>query len=238
MYKRGQITLFFIVGIFLLGTASLVFFLMSDFTTSEPQDLLGDSIQNYVQSCVESTASKGLDYISLHGGYYGLPLLSYGDLPYYYYSGKNNIISKGELETQLGAYMDNELRFCLQNFVSFRNQGYTFETSSIATDVTVNKDSVFFDVTFPITVKRDALARSFDIFTTVKPHSIGEVHEGVTSFVNQETKETLCISCLHDIAEKMDVRVEMVPIDNDVIFDVYGEDITYSFANQYNWGIE
>jgi|APSaa5957512622_1039677.scaffolds.fasta_scaffold59484_1 hypothetical protein len=237
MYKRGQMTVFFIVGILILGTATLVFFL-SDFTSSEPQDLLGDSIQNYVQSCVESTAEEGLDYISLHGGYYSLPQLSYDDLPYYYYGGKQNVISKGELETQLGMYMDNELRFCLQNFLLFRNQGYTFDTGDVKTNVAVKKEAVVFDVVFPLTVKRDALARSFDVFTAVRSHNVGKVHEGVTSFVNQEEESALCISCLHDIANEMDVRVEMIPIDNDIIFDVYGEDITYSFANQYNWGIE
>ncbi len=236
MYKRGQITVFFIVGILILGTAALVFFLVSGFSSSETQDILGDSIQNYVQSCVESTASQGVDYVSLHGGYYQLPVLSYGDLPYYYYGGEQNVISKKELETQLGMYVDNELRFCLQNFLIFRNQGYTFDVGEPKTNVAVKKDTVLFDVTFPLTVKRDALARSFDVFTTVKSHDIGKVHKGVTAFVKQEEESVLCISCLHDISEKMDVRVEMIPVDNDVIFDVYGEDITYSFVNQYNWG--
>src|SRR3989338_10815892 len=124
MLKRGQVTVFIIVGILIvLVTAGIFFFSKSlveeqiavEEEKTQEASVLSLPIQNYIENCVENTAEEAIVFVSKQGGYYQLPELSDTSLllPYYFYEDQNQLISKEELERQISLYINNELFFCI-----------------------------------------------------------------------------------------------------------------------------
>ena len=70
MNKRGQLAIFMIVGVLLVGLFLLIFFLVStNKEVKQPQEVYsGNSIQSYVQSCIESTAKAAITHTGKQGG--------------------------------------------------------------------------------------------------------------------------------------------------------------------------
>jgi len=98
MFKKGQVTVFIIVGVLIAAIFLALFITKQDAakklqekTSIGPILLSDDALQNYIQSCIEKTAQDALLFIGEHGGYYELPPLSNStfQLPYFFYQNKN-----------------------------------------------------------------------------------------------------------------------------------------------------
>ncbi|PIN76697.1 hypothetical protein COV17_01385 [Candidatus Woesearchaeota archaeon CG10_big_fil_rev_8_21_14_0_10_36_11] len=132
MHKRGQVTIFIIVGVLLLAAVATFIFLQDTAgEIVEEQETvtlsgiqLGDNIQNYVESCITKTGEDALIYIGNHGGYYNVPppFDPTFTLPYYFYKERDFGPSEETVTQELGKYMDDMLFFCLQNFNTFTEQ--------------------------------------------------------------------------------------------------------------------
>ena len=94
MQKRGQVTVFLIVGLIILFVSGIIIFLVKGANLSVQNSIetesvfLGDQVQNYVDRCLYLTTKEGLFFIGEHGGYYNLPPVYNPDfyLPYYFYA--------------------------------------------------------------------------------------------------------------------------------------------------------
>jgi hypothetical protein len=86
MYKRGQITIFIIVGILILALVGSYFVLRSDLIKeelkSESTGINTASIKIQVENCLKDTAEDGTIYLAEHGGYSEFTNL-FGDYPVY-----------------------------------------------------------------------------------------------------------------------------------------------------------
>src|SRR3989344_4553806 len=79
MEKRGQVTVFIIVGIVILLAASIIIYItrgsdLKEFTPVAVNDLPTEiaPIQLYMDSCIERELKAGLRLIGAHGGYVGM----------------------------------------------------------------------------------------------------------------------------------------------------------------------
>ncbi|MFH1133012.1 MAG: hypothetical protein V1735_00830 [Nanoarchaeota archaeon] len=114
MKKRGQITIFIILGIVLLAAAGLFFFLRQGeerplafvVTEKTPGEL--QPVRLYVENCLDQVGKEAVNYASLHGGYTqqallrnlnpldytdsgnGLPVLDGDLIPYWWYNENPN----------------------------------------------------------------------------------------------------------------------------------------------------
>src|SRR3989344_3975401 len=73
MQKRGQVTVFIIVGILILAVAGSYFYLRNEvFEADTPvtEATTLDSVQLYVEGCLDKVANEGLKLIGQQGGYY------------------------------------------------------------------------------------------------------------------------------------------------------------------------
>jgi hypothetical protein len=246
--KRGQVTVFIIVGMVILLAVSLMFLFNSilegdsvetDSVESQGAAFVGNAVQMYVESCIEQVGDDAITFVAEHGGYYDLPQFSYKDLPYYLYENRNTIISKNELQHQLSNYMSDEFFFCIQNFDVFESE-YDIEQGDVTTETTVSKEHVVFDVTFPLVVNQGAITREMTSFSRSLRSQIGTVHSLITDFMQhqEDDPETLCLGCLKDIVEPHDMRVEILPFEEgEMIFTFYDDVETplleYTFVNKY-----
>ncbi len=166
-HKKGQITLFIIIGILILISAILfVYFKKEMRNIPEPeieiitsQPLSINPIKLYIEACIENTAKNGIFLVSVNGGYISPSGIAKYNEPgdwalieddYYYFENANlpylinkNIIkirSKNEIEKILSNYITVELDSCLTNFSPFKNQGFIFEYPQL--NLTSNKSNV------------------------------------------------------------------------------------------------
>lgn len=245
MLKRGQVTIFIVVGILIIFlTASI--FLVKTFLVGEelkevdPTPLLSDSVKNYIESCIEKTGRNALIFVAQQGGYYELPELSEFGLPYYLYKNKNYAVSKDKLEQELSKYVDGMLFFCIQNFIPLKKAGLDIEQKEIITATKVFDKKVVFDVIFPITIKQNSLAKSLAYFSQTIPSKLGAIHNMSLEFTNLDEKnpDSICISCLTYLGLERDLRTEINPLrDGTFLFTIIdenkGKPFEYLFLNQY-----
>ena len=256
--KRGQVTIFIMVGVLILLSVLSFWFLSGDFSktklevakkTTFSEIQIGSTVQNYVEKCIEKTGEDAIVYIGKQGGYYQLPKLYDPNfrLPYYFYEQENKIISRRELEKQLSLYLNDNLYFCLRQFSSFKQQGYQIDQGEIKTKVKVAARSVLFKVRFPVYLIKGNLGKELTLFEAKVPSRMNDIHKTVYLFMQEQEKknDSICLSCLTKLAIDSDLRVEISPDNNTVLFTVIDENVKikkedyhYEFLNQYRWGKE
>ncbi|MEK6969751.1 MAG: hypothetical protein AABW48_04960 [Nanoarchaeota archaeon] len=247
MLKRGQVTIFMVVGILIIFLTAGIF-LVKTFLVGEelkevdPVPLLSDSVNMYIESCIEKTGKNALVFVAQQGGYYELPALAEFGLPYYLYGNKSHIISKKELEIQISSYMNNELFFCIQDFVPFKKAGLDIEQKEIITSTKVFEEKVIFDINFPITIKQNSLAKSLAHFSQTIPSKLGRIHNMSLEFVylDEKNPESICISCLTYLGLERDLRTEINPLREGIFLFIVidenkGSPFEYLFLNRYEF---
>ncbi len=248
MLKRGQVTIFIVVGLLIILLVAAIFLVKAFFISSElkeidPAPILSDSVKSYIESCIEKTGKSALAFVAQQGGYYELPALAELGLPYYLYGNKSRLLSKKELEQQISSYMNNELFFCIQNFIPFKKAGLDIEQKEIATVTKVFDEKVIFDVTLPVTIKQDALSKSIAYFSETAPSRLGVIHNATAEFMRIQVKDPgrICVSCLAALGIEKDLRTRMDLINDSVIrFTIIDETIPeepfeYLFLNKYEF---
>jgi len=181
--KRGQITIFIIIGIILLFSfAGVMYFTQSitkDSLTAEATPVREEvpqafkQIQSYTENCLHQVAKRGLLILGEQGGYiypdivgeYSIsdPTDSDGinleptKVPFWHYNinpNENNEVKYSTLkpklkyeddpemsvEAQLARFVKEQIDDCLDNYTSFKNQGYEIdflEESTLQKKVTV-----------------------------------------------------------------------------------------------------
>ncbi len=133
MSKRGQVTIFLVVGIIILLLAALFFYLFGQMKEAPLQveekeafESLGvrGQIQSYVESCMRKTADPSIYLLAIQGGVIypeedsKILLTDYGIVNYAWINGLKGI-SREKMEKDLGLYLEEYLDFCLDNFDSF-----------------------------------------------------------------------------------------------------------------------
>lgn len=139
MQKRGQVTIFIVVGIIILVLVVLAFYFYREaipivqkpFTESE-------DVREYVQSCVDQTVSKGIE-----------------------------TLAKGEFasyEQELESYINTYLALCL-DFSAFPDLVITYK-GDVSSKVSLSDDMTFLDavVFIPITVQKGKQKAEYESF--------------------------------------------------------------------------
>jgi hypothetical protein len=157
--KRGQVTIFVIIGIIIVVSLSLFFvFRSSLFQNQIPQNL--EPVYNTFLGCLEEDTLTGIDVLESQGGYIEVPTFEPGskympfssqleflgsNVPYWYYVSRNNlpreqIPTKTEMEDQLGDFVSSQIGNCL--FDSYYDEGYEVYIDTATTDIEINKENV------------------------------------------------------------------------------------------------
>ncbi|MBT4651505.1 hypothetical protein HOC13_03180 [Candidatus Woesearchaeota archaeon] len=173
--KKGQLTIFIILGIILLlGAGLLLTFkevLIKDNRGQVQEivvkEIIKDPLQDYVEECIKQTGEKGIKLLASNGGYlavegsgdydeagngeefYGF---YYGDevkLPYVLDGEEIGLRSKEEMENVLGNYILVELKDCIDGFKKFEEEGKEVNYAELGLG-----------------------GKKVEVFTTIQPHQV------------------------------------------------------------------
>ncbi len=199
MEKRGQITLFIVIGILLIIAVVLIIVYEEQITLSQilPDTLFPQktgTIENFVESCADNVVRDGMALLGAQGGYIWLPAtiennpLSYVDtglkVPYWHYHTESRIPTLEIMEAHLSRYVNENLRGCLDNFAAFKDQYDIVEKGDVITETSINDDVVLFSIMYPFDVidkdgKKVTELEKFHVESDVKLKRVFEVAEAI-----------------------------------------------------------
>jgi len=173
MKKRGQVTLFIILGIVLLLLISIILFLYQSQRTRpeviEPEFI---PIKNYVEECIGVVTEEALDLLGTQGGYVEIPreieldpnsYISFGNgivkVPFWYYLGTDRMpfLYKDEgspsIQGQLENYITENIEICLDDFSVFEEQFTIKPSRRVSSEVEIGDESIIVGVEYPVKIK-------------------------------------------------------------------------------------
>jgi len=239
MQKRGQLTIFIIIAIFIVGSV-LIFFLYQknfQFGALSPD---AERVYNFVQDCIEREGIETIYQVGQNGGYFFPPNLSTeSGVPIYYSDGKNYVPSKEQIENEISFFMNQKLFFCTRNFVDF--PGVEINQSEINTKTTIQDEKILLNVNYPITIIKDSDKTLLKDFEFEAPIRLGIIYNSISEFMKSDQTNRICLSCMLEISEKSDLHVDMMDYDEQTVIFIFrdenskikDETFVWIFANKY-----
>lgn len=207
MRKKGQITLFVIIGL----VALLLLFLVINFKEqffrvdeSQAVDMTPDGFRNFVENCLTQDAQKASRLLGDKGGFVQTPdyvsqdsrrYLELGKggpkLPLWYYEGRYKGPTMGSMETEISSYVQENLGQCLDNFTAFRNKFFVNAKGNprVQTSINENDIAVSLDYEVELTSRRGNETTEYENFVSVLPIRLKRVYELARDILESENEE-------------------------------------------------
>ena len=194
MLKRGQVTVFIILGIIILATVIGYFILREEVVTEELTQnglIQSGNVKLFVESCLEQVGTRGLDLIGSQGGYYNLfnqdlffttlePISdlyfnsvddkletvqdNFFTIPYYFYQGEDFTIDENTINNELTKYIEDNLDNCLNEFTVFKQQGLIVKEEPYKVKVNFLSNKVQFELDYLLKITEGTQTKEFSKF--------------------------------------------------------------------------
>lgn len=195
MKKRGQVAIFIIIAIVIVGGVALVYFLLPQTRTA----ISGDSTAtSYLQNCFEKDLQKNLIMLGEQGGYEnpeGFVLYNSTKVKYLCYTSQYYLPCKVQqplisrnFEIELARMMNSKADECVDNLKKeFESRGYTVNLkANPSTSVEMTPEKIKFIVKSPMTISKES-AQNFDEFEIEVPSKMYNLIMISTSIVSYES---------------------------------------------------
>ncbi|MFA5856921.1 MAG: hypothetical protein WC867_06175 [Candidatus Pacearchaeota archaeon] len=171
--KRGQLTIFIIIGIVIVAAIALFFaFQIGYIGSSVPEKY--KPVYEYYLSCIDEEARIGSQLLGHSGGYIDLPEFSPGSqympfssqlnffgegVPYWYYISGNGLVkeqvpTKANMEAQLNFFLSKRIPNC--DFSNFQEEGFSIVLGRAeSVETKINDNTISLEVKQPITISSD-----------------------------------------------------------------------------------
>ena len=233
MNRKGQLTIFIILALVILGGVVL-FFSLQKGLIQQPFNPDADRVKNSVQNCIEKEGFDAIYQIGQNGGYSSKanPSTDSG-IPYYFYNNRNYMPSKEKIETEISNALDIRLDSCKNLSRTFTDLNVTFGNPS--SQASVQDEKVILNANYPVRVAKGEDVSLIKSFKVEVPVRLGFVYNSISKFIQISNGNGLCLSCINDISQKDNLNVEIT-----IIFAFRDETTSTSagffelnFANKY-----
>ncbi|MEM4245153.1 MAG: hypothetical protein QW404_01795 [Candidatus Nanoarchaeia archaeon] len=227
MSKRGQLTVFMIIGVVLVVVIAIMVVYRSAITETINKEVLQkevslppdvQKVRDYVQDCIEDASPMLLYQIGAQGG-----LLVFTEnkgftkddvyIAYGYYKNKNVLPSLGDFENDYAKFMNNYLPICLSAGEFGKLEVVPLKPS---TNLEFFDDKVRVTVDYPLTVNQEGgvynLRDAYKVEYPLRIKFMHDIGDRIIKKVESDPKN-IDISYLLDLG----VDVTIYPYDKDVI---------------------
>lgn len=214
--RLGQLTLFVIVALVIIGAIGGYFLFKSKFIQTEiPANIL--PVYEQYKSCVENSAIIGAKEIGLQGGYIEKPAFEAGSeyspfsnqlgflgrgIPYWYYVSGNGIAKEQiptnkEMGQDLGDFIKTDIANC--DFGALRAQGYVINAgdSQATANIQDNVIQVFMKQTIDVTFGDSSFSisnRQFDVSS-----NLGKMYNSAKRIYDYESEKLFIENYARDV---------------------------------------
>ena len=200
MEKKGQITVFVIIGIVIVTLIVLLYAFRSKISVPFLQVNLQDEMQQVrgeIQDCLENSAAGPVERIGLQGGYLSTPPGSYrlfNDTTISYLcfnqAGKptctNRLLTIDSMEEQLSNAIEEALPECLEVDVSGGVELQLPDNYKVQTDIQASKVVVTLDYPITLISNRDGDELTETEFSATVQAPLGDLYEVAMDIVDSE----------------------------------------------------
>ncbi len=242
MGSKGQTSLYVVIAALIIVMVAVYFALSSAKgpdqnaanTAAVGNQLDVSSMQEFAVQCVKTTAMDGIVNNGLQGGYYQMPetyliLPTAAEIPFYYYHGDNYLPTLGVLENELSHFIDDRLDFCIRQFYTFRQQGYTVQAGKITAGVTIFPTKVNVDVKYPVSVSKDGLTSQMNDFPVTIEVPYGQMYWMAANITQDVVADPYFVHVTKNFAymDATGLLVNTADLDGSVIYAIKDNATTY-----------
>ena len=187
--KRGQISVFIILGI--LIAVVIIFVFRTNFVIKQVTPVDVEPINEHVENCIREKGFEGIEKLEKQGGRIylddGLLMYQTGDTKIaYWYDDFINIPSIKDMEKDLEEYVEDNLDDCL-NFKKFDDY-FVDVTDDVKVKVTIS-DKVNFDVEYPLDVWRNDRVYKISDFSLEIESELNDLYELSKKIMKKENDD-------------------------------------------------
>ena len=201
MNKRGQLTLFAIIGIIIIILILLFLFLRSriDLGPIAPQNLEGQfaQIKEHIQKCLVEISEPRIRQIGLQGGFIEIPtdtfrLYNNNKVSYLCYNiqdkpyCRSRILTAQDMEKELSETILHDLQTQCLNIRAFDKQGYELSQGKLTIQTSIRNDNVLIEANFPISIRKGEAVAEQSEFSSLIELPLGRLFEASRDIVNAE----------------------------------------------------
>ena len=222
MNKRGQVTVFVILGIIVVVAIFVVFYFLGDKIERDSEiDVVFDEsslepLKNYVGDCIEEHGNEAIDLVLKQGGKINPTFYYYHDdnlVNYLCYTdnfepcaNKHPFVDKF-IENEIRDYLNVQIPQCI-DLDEIRNEGFTVSEGQFNLDVDLTDYNVLIDVYYPIKISKGDVEVTESRFSETFNVPVGKFAEVAEDVVNEEI---LYGTFFNQIYETQNPEVTVIP---------------------------
>ncbi len=209
MEKRGQVTIFIIIGLVVLLVSGLVIYFVTqrevkplERKITVPKEIA--PVYNIISRCMHDIAQKAVIKLGLQGGYIfvppriernpfsfvGLDQLSILKVPYWYYENEDRSPSIEKIEKDIAAFVRDNFLVCVRNnFVVVKEQYKIEEKGDSKTRVTLTDSDVLVELDWPLEITTPEKIVRQDKFIAYVPVKLKRMFELAKKIMDEENKQ-------------------------------------------------
>jgi hypothetical protein len=207
MMKKGQLTVFIIIGLILLVSAGLVLYLTTQRVVKpiEEEIIVPEDVRpvyEFVQGCANDAAREGLGLLGLQGGFIRLPgiiertptayiqidTFNAFKVPLWYYEGEDRTPSLGYMEREISRYVNERLKECTGAFEPFQERFAVVEQANATTRTMIADNEVILRISWPLALTmpdRTTRIQDFVVRMPVRLKQMWEVASAIMAAENE-----------------------------------------------------
>lgn len=241
--KRGQITIFIIVGIIIVILIGFLFYIkgynITDLKSEEQKTIVIPPqivpIKDFINSCIKSNGADGIYLISMQGGflnpepYVSIKTFKVGFL---YSDQESKLPSLQDIERDISGYVKFKLNDCINDFKSLKEKGFDIKTDTIKINTIINEDSVEIIVDFPVTVEKSGVTISLPReYNQIFPIRLKKYYDVANNIVKKEIEDSSRIDAIFLLDQN--ISVDFTNYGNNIIVYALRDDESIIGDKQY-----
>jgi hypothetical protein len=187
--KKGQITIFIIVAVFLVVSIGIVFVVKNYSKTNVVTPPVGtENVGDFVTNCLKLTSENGLILIGRQGGYYkgSSSNIAYSgndsekmqyftelgsiNIPYYWDgTSSSNMPTITTIQNELSNYVKSNISQCLDDFSVFKQKGFTVENGTMEVSARILDEKVVVFLDYPVTITKADFTQKKTVYSVDVP---------------------------------------------------------------------
>ncbi|MBI2151280.1 hypothetical protein HYU21_00975 [Candidatus Woesearchaeota archaeon] len=204
--KKGQVTLFIILGIIILLAVILTILLRKEVITIKPEELIPTEkgkVERLISACIKDLGEDALFKLGFQGGYVKVPENIANDgsqhlkvspfqvIPYWAQNQQLKMPSLLQIKREIDLYIEENLRDCVLGLEPFKEVYDIKEKSPLTADTEIVNSKVLFNVRWNVEVrdKDGELVSEVIDHLAESPIKLKKVYEAAVKIVEREMAE-------------------------------------------------
>jgi len=234
--KKGQITVFMVIGIVLLIAVFLYFSISGMIEKNKLQAEIEGAglptdirpIKNYIEKCIYEIGVPGIYLLGSQGGYINPPYgetfeTDYANMAYGYFNGEERLPTIPDMEEQISGYMADHIMPCVAGVDLFGEMGYEIERETPIVSSIISKEDIIIKVEMPTTIKRREIIWKHEDYVKRIPIRLGYVRDVAQEIVENHKEDTSLIDM--EFFGSFDLFTGFAPFDDETtVYTLYDEE--------------